>query len=68
MTTEIDLGKLKKIFHDRHLKNLLIERTGVTRRNINHVLSGRHKNRQIIEAAYKIMEEEKEKFLNIKRR
>jgi hypothetical protein len=68
MTTEIDLGKLKKIFHDRHLKNLLIERTGVTRRNINHVLSGRHNNRQVIEAAYEILEEEKEKFLNIKRR
>ncbi|MGV8828219.1 MAG: hypothetical protein ACWA6U_07845 [Breznakibacter sp.] len=66
MTTEIKLESIKKVFHDRHLKTLLIERTGKTRRNINHVLNGRHKNRAIIDAALIIIEEEKKKFSKIK--
>lgn len=59
MTTEKELEKLKEVFKNRHLKNLLINKSGEQRRNVNHVLDGRHENQQVIEVAYSILEEQR---------
>ncbi len=62
MTTPNELNKLKEVFKDRYLKQLLIDRSGEKRRNVNHVLNSRHKNQKVIDVAFSILEEQKKKI------